>query len=119
MAATETTPETLAQVLDRLGRDLGLSPAELATVLNTTSAETAGWRAGAGGPPDEVGERLTKLRELYWRLCDTFNPPAIIPAYLRTGLPYLGGLTPADALLAGRVDRVEAALDALDHGIFV
>jgi hypothetical protein len=31
----------------------------------------------------------------------------------------LGGFSPVAALRLGRVDRVEAALDALDGGIFV
>ena len=32
---------------------------------------------------------------------------------------YLGGLTPSDAIQVGRFDRVEAALEALDSGVFV
>ena len=40
-------------------------------------------------------------------------------AWLRSGSSYLGGLTPQEALLAGRADRVRAALEALDSGVFV
>lgn len=32
---------------------------------------------------------------------------------------YLGGIRPAEAIRAGRADRVEAALDVLDSGVFV
>ena len=32
---------------------------------------------------------------------------------------YLGGMTPADAVRAGRIDRVEAALEAFDSGVFL
>jgi hypothetical protein len=40
-------------------------------------------------------------------------------AWLRSDNPYLGGLTPLEVLRAGRTDRVEAALEALDSGMFV
>ncbi len=35
------------------------------------------------------------------------------------GNRYLGGLTPAEAVRVGRTDRAEAALEALDSGVFV
>jgi hypothetical protein len=49
---------------------------------------------------------------------ETFGFPAG-PRWLRSESRYLGGQRPLDALLAGEFDRVEAALEALDSGVFV
>ena len=39
--------------------------------------------------------------------------------WMRSKNRYLRGLRPAEVAAAGRLDVVEAALDALDEGIFV
>ena len=39
--------------------------------------------------------------------------------WLRCPSRYLSGMTPLEALRAGRVDRAEAALGALDAGIYL
>jgi Antitoxin Xre/MbcA/ParS C-terminal toxin-binding domain len=39
--------------------------------------------------------------------------------WLRSESRYVGGQRPIDALRVGEFDRVEAALEALDSGIFV
>ena len=119
VATTKTVAPILDQTLDRLARDLGLSNTELATVLGVAPDLLARWRAGQAAPADEAKQRLVQLQDLHWHLCDTFITPTAIPEYLRTPLPYLGRQTPVDALLAGRIDRVEAALEALDSGAFV
>ena len=119
MAATETTPHALEQALDRLQADLGLSDAEVATVLGVTPHLLARWRTGDAIPEGASRQRLAQLRALHRHLCDTFDSPAALPGYLRSELRYLGGMTGLDALLAGRIDRVEAALEALDSGAFV
>jgi hypothetical protein len=38
---------------------------------------------------------------------------------MHTNNSYLGGMTPENAAQAGRLDRIEAALAALDAGFFV
>jgi hypothetical protein len=39
--------------------------------------------------------------------------------WLEADTRYLGGMKPIEALRAGRMDRVEAALEALDSGFVV
>jgi hypothetical protein len=53
------------------------------------------------------------------RLRETFDSAEAIRGWLNAENRYLGGLTPAEAVRAGRVDRVEAALEALDSGVFI
>ena len=48
-----------------------------------------------------------------------FTTPEAARAWLHGSSRYLGGLTPAEAIRVGRFDRVEAALEALDSGVFV
>jgi len=50
---------------------------------------------------------------------ENFGDPGARRAWLRSGNPYLAGLTPVEVLRAGRADRVRAALEALDSGVFV
>jgi hypothetical protein len=59
------------------------------------------------------------LNALHHRLCDTFGGSEARRAWLRASNRHLGGLAPADAMRAGRVDRVDAALEALDSGVYV
>ena len=52
-------------------------------------------------------------------LREAFDSPEAIRDWLNAENRYLGGLTPTEAVQVGRFDRVEAALEALDSGIFV
>jgi hypothetical protein len=62
---------------------------------------------------------LAGLLALDVRLRETFDSAEESREWLNAENRYLGGLTPAEAVRAGRVDRVEAALEAIDSGIFV
>jgi putative toxin-antitoxin system antitoxin component (TIGR02293 family) len=112
----EMTP---AQAVERLEEDLGLTRGELAAALDATPRTLERWRAGATHPQRDARQRLAALLNLDEHLRDTFTDREAAREWLRAPSPYLGGLTPADALRAGRADRVEAALEALDSGIFV
>ncbi|MHB1005347.1 MAG: MbcA/ParS/Xre antitoxin family protein [Chloroflexota bacterium] len=68
------------------------------------------------GGGDEEAARRWALRH---RLLGTFTTAEAARAWLNAANRYLGGLTPADALRVGRLDRVEAALEALDSGVFI
>lgn len=52
------------------------------------------------------------------RLYDTFTGADAVRAWLYADSRYLGYLKPVDALRSGRIDRVLAALDASDTGLF-
>ena len=107
------------RVLEQVQSDLGLSDAELATALDATPRTIERWRTGMSYPQIEQRRRLGKLLELTRQLRETFTTPEAIRTWLRAPNRYLGGLTPADAVRVGRIDRAEAALEALATGVFL
>lgn len=98
----EVTP---SRDIEELGRALGLSADDLALALNTHSPEAP--------------QHVVALRDLCHALLDTFKTPDAARAWLHTPSRYLAGLAPADAIRVDGFDRVEAALEALDSGVFV
>ena len=100
-------------------RGLGLSRGELAGALGTSARTVERWRTGQTYPQHEARERLAELVAVEVHLGETFDDREAQGAWLRLGNPYLGGLTPLEVVRAGRADRVEAALEALDSGVFV
>jgi transcriptional regulator with XRE-family HTH domain len=111
------TPLHLATTLDRLERELGLSTAELATVLGLASEILGRWRTGETIPTGQELQRLDALLALDTHLHETISSDAI-PRWLRRRNHYLGGLTPVEVMITGRLDRVDNALGIIDHGIF-
>jgi hypothetical protein len=119
VAGTQVAQLTLGEALDLLVSDFALPETAIAEILGVSSETVADWRSRRAVPEGEAARRLVKLQALRLHLRDTFDAPDAIPTYLRTNLPFLGGMSPLDALVAGDIDRAEAALDALDAGIFV
>jgi hypothetical protein len=99
--------------------DLGLSNDDIARALNTNVRTILRWRAGQTFPQQAARRRLAALLSLHHRLRDTFTTPEAAREWLYSGNCYLGSLIPAEAVRVGRFDRVEAALEALDSGVFV
>lgn len=112
----ETTPGRAVEALEGV---FGLGRGELAGALGTSARTVERWRTGQTYPQHEARERLAELLAVEAHLGETFGNPEASRSWLRSGSPYLGGLTPLEALLAGRADRVRAALEALDSGVFV
>ena len=115
-ALLEITP---ARAIEQLQHDLSLSPTELAGALNASPRTVKRWRESQTHPQHNTRVRLAALVTLDHHLRETFGSSEAVQAWLHASNRHLGGLTPADALRAGRVDRVEAALEALDSGIFL
>lgn len=109
----------LEGVLDRIEAEFGLSQDQLATTIGTTPRTLERWRLGESFPQRESRQRLDSLVALGARLRETFSSPGAISLWLHTNSTYLGRLRPVDVLRAGRIDRVDAALEALDSGAFV
>jgi len=80
-------------------------------------------RSIAGAPasrfPQRTRRRLDQLSQVKDHLYQTFSSAQAVHAWMNNDSPYLGGLQPAEVLRAGRIDRIEAALSALDYGAFV
>lgn len=112
----EMTPH---QVVEQLETDLYLTSDDLARVLNANVRTVERWRAGQTYPQLEARHRLAALVGLRNHLQEIFATPEAVREWLQTPSRYLGWLSPLDALRAGRVDWVRAALEALDSGIFL
>ena len=114
-----TLSMTPSQALALLQTDLGLTDAELGPVLGATPRTLARWRAGTAYPQHAARAGLVRLLHLRDRLHDTFRGPDSVRGWLHLPNPYLGELTPAEALRAGRLDRVEAALGVFEEGMVI
>ncbi len=108
-----------AQAIQQLVDELGLSPADIARALNIDTRTLARWRSGATYPQHDGRARLVELLALNHRLRASFQTMEAARGWLGDPSRYLGGLSPRDALRAGRIDRVTAALEALDSGVFL
>ena len=112
----EMTPH---EVIEQLESDLGLTTGDLARMLDSSTRTIDRWRTGQAYPQNAMRRQLAELEALHHHLLETFATAAAARAWLRQTSHYLSGLTPLEALKADRPDRVEAALEALDTGIFV
>lgn len=109
----------LSELLKRLMTTLGITPAELARAVGSSDRTVARWLADEMYPQHESRKKLHELTALVQRLDETFTTPQGAATWLHAKSGYFGGLTPLDALLRGRIDAVDAALEALDAGVFV
>lgn len=109
----------LSNQLAHLTATLGISFEDLAQVLGTDRKTVYRWLADETFPQTRSRVRLDELAALVERLDQSFTTQAGAVAWLHAPSGYFGGLRPADALLRGRIDAVDAALEALDSGVFV
>jgi uncharacterized protein (DUF2384 family) len=116
MAMLDITPR---QAVEQVQRTLALSDNELAFVLSSSPRTLHRWRSNETYPQHETRERLAALVALAEHLAEIFRTDEASHLWINTSSRYLGGFTPADAIRAGRFDRAEAALGALDAGIFI
>lgn len=115
---TITFEQTIADTIESLGRDLGLTSAELAGGLGVTTRTLDRWRKGESLPQREARERLRAFTEMRDHAVDVFVADDA-REWIRTPLPIFRGMTPAELLRAGRLDRVDHVLGAIEHGIFL
>lgn len=115
-ALLERTPR---QALDALEQGIGLSEDELAQALGTSRRTLQRWRAGTAYPQQAMRQRLSALLGLMQRVQDTFDGPDAPRRWFHNPSRYLGGMTPVEAIRVGRLDRVEADLEALHSGAFL
>jgi len=105
--------------LETLEKSLRFSEEELAQALNSNRRTLQRWRAGTAHPQWPARRRLGQLLDLQQRVRQHFSGADAARRWFRSENRYLGGMTPAEAIRVGRLDRVEAALDALDSGVFL
>lgn len=110
----------LGEVIIDLQESLGISKDILAKALEVSPRTVDRWCADDGSYPQrEPRKRLDALLHVKEHLQKTFSNSEAIRLWMRTDNRYLAGMTPVEVLRAGRIDRVEAALIALDYGAFV
>jgi len=107
------------QILAELEGELGLGESNLTQILSIDPRTLRRWRTGQAHPQHEAWARLFALQKLSRRLQETFTSVQAIRSWLHHSNRYLSQLSPVEVLRAGRIDRVDAALEALDSGIFV
>lgn len=109
----------LDAMVDDLIRFLQITETELAQVLGVSTRTVERWKTSTTFPQHESRHRLADLDALVRRLDESFKTPDGARLWLHGKSGYFGGLKPIDALFRGRIDAVDAALEALDSGIFV
>lgn len=116
MDATEprlnTTPE---KAIAELESRLNVSESDIALTLGISPRSLHRWSLGESHPQRESRANLARLLALADHLEEAFGEEA--NEWLEADSRYLGGLKPIEALRAGRLDRVEDALEALDSGV--
>lgn len=114
-----STLAVLDELVDGLTNFLQITDTQLAQILDVSPRTVERWRGAATFPQHESRQRLEALEALVHRLDESFKTPDGARLWLLADSGYFGGLKPIDALLRGRIDAVDAALEALDSGIFV
>lgn len=109
----------LAERIDQLTAALGIDEAQFAPILGVQPRTVERWRAEDAFPQHESRQRLEALVALVARMHESFKTADGARGWLHSESGYFGGLTPLDALLRGRIDLVDAALEAMDSGVFV
>ena len=109
----------LHAVITDLERTLDIADDVIAGAVGVDPRSVGRWRVGETFPQKGPRARLDQLSNLKVRLYETFSSAEAVQAWMHTNSRYLGHLKPAEAARAGRLDRVIAALDAFDAGLFI
>jgi transcriptional regulator with XRE-family HTH domain len=107
---------SLGSAIRQLETDLGLDDYALAQALRVDKRTLTRWISGETYPRQDGRDRLHALAMLHARLGETWKTVGAARRWLHRPSPYLGHAEPADMIRAGRFDRVEAALEAIDSG---
>lgn len=102
--------------MKQLQADLGLDEHGLALALGVDDQAVARWSSGDDYPQAEARKRLQQLVELHYALSLMWSSMDAARTWLHRPSPYLGQTEPIELVRAGRFDRVEAALEAINSG---
>jgi len=102
--------------LRQLQEDPGLDERGLALALGVDKRTLTRWISGDNYPQTEARKRLQKLVELHFTLLMMWSSMADAREWLHRPSPFLGHTEPIELVRAGRFDRVEAALEAINSG---
>lgn len=102
--------------IGQLQTDLGLDERGLAMALGVDKRTLYRWISGDNYPQREARKRLQQLVELHYALLLMWNNMDAARTWLHRPSSYLGHTEPIELVRAGRYDRVEAALEAINSG---
>src|SRR4051812_38353265 len=105
--------EPVRKPLERLTTNLGVSYEDLPQILGADRNTVSRLIADETISQSYDQARLDALRALVARLEENFTTPEGAVSWLQAESGYLGE-RPIDAFLQGRIDAVDAALEALD-----
>ena len=111
--------QQLSAVIADLQSSLGMSKEVLAIALGVNSRTVDRWCEDGNFPQREARKHLEELVALKDHLYSTFGTKDAVLLWMTTDNNYIGGLKPIEVAKSGRIDRIEAALTALDYGAFV
>lgn len=109
----------LQQAIAHLVDELDLEAQDLAGALEVNPRTIDRWCKGETLPQHDARRRLDELLDLQSRLQKVLGSGRGARQWLHTDSRYLGMVKPVEVLRAGRIDRVNAALEAMDEGVFV
>jgi putative toxin-antitoxin system antitoxin component (TIGR02293 family) len=102
--------------LTKLQNDLGLDERGLALALGVDKRTLSRWINGSNYPQTEARKRLQELVALHYALALMWSDMDAARDWLHRPSPFLGQTEPIELVRAGRFDRVEAALEAINSG---
>lgn len=106
-----------SQAIGEIKGGLAIKSSDLAQSLGVDTRTVDRWVKGQVYPQQEGRERLDALLDLARNVGAFFATPEDAHAWLRDQNRYLSGLTPLEAIRAGRTDRARAALGVMQWGI--
>lgn len=109
----------LAAIVRELQETLQLSDEELAWVVGVEGRTIERWHHNQSIPHGKNREALEALQDVARRLDETFVDREGTQQWLNTPSRYLGELTPRDAVLARRLDRVIGALEGITSSVYI
>lgn len=116
LTIADVTPR---QALKRFHDELELTDTDLSAAFAVSARTLGRWRKGEAYPQHEARDKMNLLLALADTLSDTFDTTSASHTWMHSESTYLGGLTPTEAVRAGRVDRAILALRAMEAGVYL
>lgn len=117
MGAVMTTTIAHLPVVDEAHKSLGLTYKQVASILRADESTLQRWRTGTSEPSPVFVSRLESLDEMLREVRASFRRTEAARRWLSTRVGAFGNERPIDLLLDGRIERVTAALQALNSGM--
>jgi hypothetical protein len=114
-----TIETALINHIGHVQSSFGVSDEEFARLLSVNKRSIDRWRLGQCLPKRETLAQIDRLDSLCKNIAAMFPTAEGQRAWLTMNMAFLGGLSPLEALQAGRIDRVEAAIDYMSGEIYL